>query len=104
VEAAPAKDPASTVFYLPHQVVKKEQHGKTKRRIVFDASSHETNSPSLNEVLEMGSNLLSEISILLSFRLYLTAIVSDTTQAFLGPRRERQRLDQIFLVQNHAGQ
>jgi hypothetical protein len=30
VETAPAEDPTSTVFYLPHQAVKKEKHGKTK--------------------------------------------------------------------------
>jgi hypothetical protein len=40
--------------------------------------------PSLNEVLEMGPNLLPKIfAILLRFRLYPTAIVSDLTQAFL---------------------
>jgi hypothetical protein len=64
--------------------VKKEKHGKTKWRIVFDASSHETNAPSLNKVLEMGPNLLPEIfAILLRFRLHPTAIISDITQAFL---------------------
>ena len=41
VKAAPAEDPTSTVFYLPRQAVMKEKHGKTKWRIVFDASSHE---------------------------------------------------------------
>jgi hypothetical protein len=30
VEAAPAENPTSTVFYLSHQAVKKEKHGKTK--------------------------------------------------------------------------
>ena len=32
-----------------------------KHRIVFDASSHEQDSPSLNDVLEIGPNLLPEI-------------------------------------------
>ena len=74
VETAPAEEPTSTVFYLPHQAVKKEKHGKTKWRIVFDASSHEANAPSLNDVLEMGPNLLPEIvAILLRFRLHPTA-------------------------------
>ena len=64
--------------------MKTENHGKTKWRIVFDASSHETNAPSHNEVLEMGPNLLPEIfAILLRFRLHHTAIISDITQAFL---------------------
>ncbi|KAJ4427073.1 hypothetical protein ANN_24688 [Periplaneta americana] len=53
-------------LYLPHQFVKKEKRGKTKWRIVFDASAHEDNSPSLNDSLEMGPNLLPEVlSILL---------------------------------------
>jgi len=52
VEAAPDEDPTRTVFYFPHQAVKKEKERRTKWRIVFDASSHETNAPSLNEVLE----------------------------------------------------
>jgi hypothetical protein len=83
VEAAPAEDSTSTVFYLPHQAVKKEKHGKTKWRIVFDASSHETNAPSLSEVLEMGPNLLPKIfTILLRLRLHPAAIISDITQAF----------------------
>ena len=84
MEVAPAEDSTTTLFYLPHQAVKKEKHGKTKWRIVFDVSSHETNAPSLNEILEMGPNLLPEIlAILLRFRLHFAAIISDITQAFL---------------------
>jgi len=52
--------------------------------IVFDASSHVTNVPSLNEVLEMGLSLSSEIFAILSrLILFSAAIISDTTQAFL---------------------
>jgi len=106
VEAAPAEDPTSTIFYLPYQAVKKEKYGKVKWRRVFDASSHETNAPSLKEVLKMGPNLLPEnFAILLRFRLYPTAIVNDITQAFFRlALDERQKFDQIFLAQNHAGQ
>jgi len=84
VEATPAENLTSMVFYLPHQALKKEKHGKTKYRIVFDASSHETNMPTLNEVLEMGPNHLLDIfMILVRFRLHFAAIISDITQAFL---------------------
>jgi hypothetical protein len=84
VEAAPAEDLTSTVFCLPHQAVRKEKHGKIKRRIAFDASSHETNAPSLNKVLEMRPNLLPDIlAILLRFRMHHTAIISDIKQVFL---------------------
>jgi len=83
VETAPAEEPTSTVFYLPHQAVKKEKHGKTKWKIVFDASSHETNVPSLNNVLEMGPNLLPEIvAILLRFRLHPTGIAISHKRSF----------------------
>lgn len=76
VEAAPVENSTRTMFYLPHQVVRKEKCGKTRWRIVFDALSHEIKAPSLNEVLEMGSNLLPEIfAILIRFRLHSIAIV-----------------------------
>ena len=52
--------------------------------IVFDASSHEPGSPSLNDFLEMGPNLLPEkFSVLLRFRLHKCAILGDVSQAFL---------------------
>jgi len=35
-------------FYLPHHAVSKGKRGDTKRRIIFDASSHENDAPSLN--------------------------------------------------------
>jgi len=54
VEATPPDDLTSTLFHRPHEAVKKEKHGKTKFRIVFDASSQDTNAPSLNKVLRKG--------------------------------------------------
>jgi len=66
-------------------------------------SSHETKATSLNQVLEIGPNLLPEIFvILLRFSLHFAAIISDITQASIDPRCEGQRLDQILLVQNYA--
>ena len=64
--------------------MKKVKYGGTKCWIVFDASHHENNAPSLNEVLEIGPNLLPEIlAILLRLRLHYSAIVGDVMQAFL---------------------
>jgi hypothetical protein len=45
VEEAPLED-STTAFYLPHQAVRKEKRRRTKWRIVFDASSHESDGPS----------------------------------------------------------
>jgi len=61
VELAPLED-LTAMFYLPHQAVKRVKNGRTKWRIVFDASSRESNAPSLNEVLEIGPNLQSRFS------------------------------------------
>jgi len=84
VEVAPPGPSEAPEFYLPHHAVKKEKHTAVKWRIVFDASSHEPGSPSLNDFLEMGPNLLPEIiSILLRLRLYKCAILGDVSQAFL---------------------
>ena len=75
---------STTAFYLPHKAVKKVKRGRTKWMIVFDATYHESNATSPNEVLEMGPNFLPEIlAILLRFRLHHSAIVGDITQAFL---------------------
>jgi hypothetical protein len=84
VELAPTMEESTGVFYLPHHAVKKERSGKIKWRIVFDASSSEGNNPSLNDVLEMGPNLLPEVlAALLRFRENPVAIIGDIQQAFL---------------------
>lgn len=72
------------LFYLPHHAVKKVTNEETKWRIVFDASSQSPGHPSLNDVLEVGPNLLPDIlATLLRFRLHKIAITSDGRQAFL---------------------
>jgi hypothetical protein len=84
VEVAPPGPSEASKFYLVHHAVKKEKHKAVKWRIIFDASSHEPVSPSLNNFLEMGPNLLPEIlSVLLRFRLYKCAILDDVGQALL---------------------
>ena len=84
VEVAPPGTSEAPKIYLPHHAVKKEKRTAVKWRIVFDASSHEPGSPSLNDFLEMGPNILPEIlSILLRFRLHKCAILGDVSQAFL---------------------
>ena len=93
VGLAPLED-SITMFYLPHQAVKKVKNGRTKWRIVFDASSQESKASCLNEVLEIGQNLLPEIlAILLRFRLHHSAIVGDVTQAFLQLVLDREDRD-----------
>jgi hypothetical protein len=63
-EATPAEDLTTWCFIF---------HIKQRRK-----------KSTLNEVLEMGPNLLPDIfTILLRFRLHFAAIISDITQAFL---------------------
>jgi hypothetical protein len=72
-------------------VVKRDRRGKIKWRIVFDASSSEGNNPSLNDVLEMGPNLLPEVvATLICFRERPVAMVGDIQQAFLQLSLEKE--------------
>jgi hypothetical protein len=69
VEVAPPGPTALPKFYLSYHAVKKEKRNAVKWRIVFGASSHLPGFPSLNDSLEMGSNLLPEILSVFGFRL-----------------------------------
>ncbi|GFR31173.1 DUF5641 domain-containing protein [Trichonephila clavata] len=72
------------LFYLPHHAVKKITNEGIKWRIVFDASSHSSGHPSLNDALEAGPNLLPDIlAMLLRFRISKIAVTSDGSQTFL---------------------
>lgn len=79
-----AKPVNKPVFYLPHQVVYREESVTTKMRIVFDASSHEVGQLSLNDCLWPGVNLNPSIfHLLINFRLNGVAILADVEKAFL---------------------
>ena len=71
-------------YYLPHHAVLREDKQTTKLRVVFDASSHEENSPSLNNCLLTGPNLNPDLlGILIRFRLHEIAFMADIKKAFL---------------------
>ncbi|XP_042903968.1 uncharacterized protein [Parasteatoda tepidariorum] len=73
-----------SLFYLPHQAIKKEGRVTTSTRIVFDAASHLVDELSLNDCLWPGPNLYPNLfKILIYFRLSRVAISSDIRQAFL---------------------
>jgi len=77
-------DTENLVYYLPHHPVIKENRATTKIRVVFDASSHEKESPSLNECLLTGPNLNPDLlSILIKFRQHRVAMMADISKAFL---------------------
>jgi len=71
------------VHYLPHRPVFKVQSLTTPLRPVFDASCKTKRSPSLNECLEKGPNLMELIpSVLLRFRENNIGVVADIRKAF----------------------
>lgn len=74
----------NTVYYLPHHPVIRESRTTTKLRVVFDASSHERESRSLNDCLLTGPNLNPDLlSILIKFRQHRVAMMADINKAFL---------------------
>lgn len=69
--------------YLPHRAVFKVDSLTTPVRPVFDASCKAGRSPSLNEMLEKGPNLLELLpTILLRFRENSIGVTADIRKAF----------------------
>ena len=77
---------AEKVYYMPSQVVVRQNVETTKVRIVFDASSKEgKRGTSLNDCLHVGPNLTPLLfDILLRFRENNIALVGDIEKAFLN--------------------
>lgn len=77
IELVPANERENRSHYLPHRGVVK-LGSSTPLRPVFDASAKGSESPSLNECLEKGPNLIELISaILLRFRKAKIGVVAD---------------------------
>ncbi|VDO22306.1 unnamed protein product [Heligmosomoides polygyrus] len=49
-----SKEVEGAIHHLPHQTVLTSHKGTTKLRIVFEASSHYKNCPSLSDALDRG--------------------------------------------------
>ena len=72
------------VFYMPHRPVVRETAVSTKVRPVFYASAKGYNGVSLDDCMEVGPCLLSNLTeILLRFRRWKVAITADVEKAFL---------------------
>ena len=69
--------------YLPHRAVFKSESLTTPVRPVFDASCKVGRTPSLNDLLEKGPNLLELLpKVLLRFRQYGIGVIADIRKAF----------------------
>ena len=73
------------VHYLPHHPMIREQAETTKIRVVYDAFAKlRTDTPSLNQCLNIGPSLILTIfDILLRFRWNRIAVTADFKSAFL---------------------
>lgn len=85
IEAVPDEDDTNEgSYYLPHHGVVRKDKQTTKLRVVFDGSAKpNVNSPSINECLEKGPNLVPRLfDTIIKFRGYPIGIVSDIEKAF----------------------
>ncbi|XP_058817243.1 uncharacterized protein LOC131680544 [Topomyia yanbarensis] len=65
-------------YFLPHHAVYKESSSTTKIRVVFDASAKTSTGISLNDALEVGPTVQSDlISIILRFRSHQVVLTAD---------------------------
>ncbi|EYB84716.1 hypothetical protein Y032_0311g2141 [Ancylostoma ceylanicum] len=77
----PATGP--NIYYIPHQAVYKEDSLTTRLRIVFDASSHQRDRPSLNDCLHQGPSLIPDlVGTLLRNRFHPYLLIADVEKAF----------------------
>ncbi|XP_035225927.1 uncharacterized protein LOC118198374 [Stegodyphus dumicola] len=83
IEEVPKEEIKSSCPYMPHRHVVKA-NSTTKIIPVFNAFSKEKGTPSLNDCVEKGLNLIELIpSILKRFRLYKFGITDNTCKALL---------------------
>jgi len=89
----------AAVHYIPHRAVFKPESLTTPLRPVFDASCKSDRTPSLNECLEKGPNLLELIpSIILRFREKKIGIIADTRKAFKMVEVKKEDRDFLRLL------
>lgn len=83
IETVDDSTESSICHYLPHRAVFKPESLTTPVRPVFDASCKVGRSPSLNDLLEKGPNLLEAVpAILLRFRQNQIGMAADIRKAF----------------------
>lgn len=84
IEIVPKDEINNSCHYLPHRAVVRMNSKTTKLRPVFDGSVKIKGSPSINECLEKGPNLIETVPAIINrFRLGKIGISADIKKAFL---------------------
>ena len=85
------------IHYLPHNGVVRQDKDTTKLRIVCDASARASPcQPSLNDRRYSGPSLNEQVmDVLMRFRCYHVALVSDVEKAFLMVSVEEKDRDRL---------
>ena len=87
IEETPEQNVDSVEYYIPYQIVRKDDSNTTKVRIVFDASSHLRGKISLNASVHQGPAMIPDLlGILLRARCAKNLLISDIAKAFLQIR------------------
>lgn len=74
---------AETHCFLPHFGVERASSTTTKLRVVFDASAKTSNGFSLNDILEVGPRIQSELfDLLIRFRKFKYAFTADIEKMY----------------------
>ncbi|XP_055543232.1 uncharacterized protein LOC129728796 [Wyeomyia smithii] len=77
------KDNTIDCYFLPHHAVYKESSSTTKIRVVFDASAKTTTGFSLNDALEIGPTVQSDLkSIIMRFCCHQTVLTADIPKMY----------------------
>ncbi|EPB68238.1 Pao retrotransposon peptidase, partial [Ancylostoma ceylanicum] len=93
---------SKVTHYLPHHAVLTPKKTTTKMRVVFDASAHYKDKPSLNDVLHQGPLILPKIvGMIMRFRIGRIAVTSDVEKAFLQFHVEHDEADKMIAEDIH---
>ncbi|XP_058446018.1 uncharacterized protein LOC131427111 [Malaya genurostris] len=77
------KDNPDEGYFLPHHAIYKESSSTTKIRVVFDASAKTTTGVSLNDALEVGPTVQSDlISIIMRFCSHQIVLTADIPKMY----------------------
>ncbi|XP_035229427.1 uncharacterized protein LOC118201426 [Stegodyphus dumicola] len=84
IEIVPEEEVNNPSHYLPHRAVIRMNSTTTKIRPVFDGSVRTKGSPSVNDCLEKGPNLIDTVPAIINrFRLGKIGVSADIKKAFL---------------------